>query len=829
MIGWILWAWLGTPLCGASALDALRDAGATADAAELDSFGALERHFADALAAASESGGVATARVRLRMGDAARARGLRQLALVQYEQGLDALRDAPGREAWSPPAKSFSRHDALAQDLEWPPARPLEDLATPPSWLEAALLVNIGNLYQQQGQLPQAAEAYRNARALADEDSQSDLQGVVRVNAAWLALRQGDAAAAIRQLEEIDTMGLTRSRAHKVRMRRAWLVRGEALIREQSFTAALRVLKKAHGLYYVAKDRAGEGLVLVETAEALEGLGDLDDALEAYASAAAIAEGDVRWAAPLGLARIHQAQGRPKEAMAAYLAYLGAVEAQSRAFGTDEGRFSIIEGHAGALRDLVTLATEVGDASQVHDLIQRVRQRTLPALLGRSDARALPAGTLPAHRFEQPRRPMRMMEQRAVATELEAGSATGEERSLSSRGIGLPQPEGTVVLAYFLLEDRLVITASPSGGAPAFAVADVSPADLEARIRAFRAGLGIGSDPLLVSRGLEALPSDTPPPGSDPARELYDLLVKPVEGSLASGRLVIVPDGPLWNLPFGLLTRSDTTMLADRAFTLAASESAAAAIEARPRPARDRALIVGNPGQGTVWGCNAEIPFDPLPGADEEARGIHTMPQWEQADLLVGDQADALRLDAWHSDYGVLHLATHGVACPNAPLESFLLLGQVEADAYRPQGSHTVVRPDDPRLPISREPSLSSSGPPTPRPPPDSLTARHVVETWRLNADLVTLSACQSGLGQTSSEGVIGLSRAFLAAGARSLLVSLWNVDDRATKALMIAFYKGYLAHGDKARALRDAIAKVRQTYPSPGQWGAFTIVGAAQ
>jgi CHAT domain-containing protein len=109
---------------------------------------------------------------------------------------------------------------------------------------------------------------------------------------------------------------------------------------------------------------------------------------------------------------------------------------------------------------------------------------------------------------------------------------------------------------------------------------------------------------------------------------------------------------------------------------------------------------------------------------------------------------------------------------------------------------------------------------------PGLLTARHVVQEYALRADLVTLSACQSGLGQLSGEGMIGFARAFLAAGARSLVVSLWKVDDTATTALMKRFYEAYAADGDKGRALQQAMLAIRGQYPEPRYWAGFVLLG---
>jgi CHAT domain-containing protein len=114
------------------------------------------------------------------------------------------------------------------------------------------------------------------------------------------------------------------------------------------------------------------------------------------------------------------------------------------------------------------------------------------------------------------------------------------------------------------------------------------------------------------------------------------------------------------------------------------------------------------------------------------------------------------------------------------------------------------------------------------------LTVGEMIEDGpRLTAELVVLSACQTGLGNLKqAEGTVGLQRAFLAKGARTVLVSLWSVSDDATELLMRRFYTHWLDDADrpsKAEGLRRAQADVRQTkgFEHPRYWAAFQLVGA--
>ncbi|MBF0128216.1 MAG: CHAT domain-containing protein, partial [Magnetococcales bacterium] len=98
----------------------------------------------------------------------------------------------------------------------------------------------------------------------------------------------------------------------------------------------------------------------------------------------------------------------------------------------------------------------------------------------------------------------------------------------------------------------------------------------------------------------------------------------------------------------------------------------------------------------------------------------------------------------------------------------------------------------------------------------------------KINADLVTLSACQTGLGQLRGSEMIGLNRAFLYAGTHSLISSLWRVDDLSTAVLMKHFYRNYTSM-NKADSLRQAQLMVKQNFPHPANWAGFNLLGDYQ
>jgi CHAT domain-containing protein len=105
------------------------------------------------------------------------------------------------------------------------------------------------------------------------------------------------------------------------------------------------------------------------------------------------------------------------------------------------------------------------------------------------------------------------------------------------------------------------------------------------------------------------------------------------------------------------------------------------------------------------------------------------------------------------------------------------------------------------------------------------LTADDILNL-KLQADLAVLSACDTGKGQITGDGVIGLSRSFVAAGVPTVIVSLWSVPDLPTAQLMVEFYRHRQQGMDTSQSLRQAMLTVMKVYPNPADWSAFVTIG---
>ncbi|MBW4630504.1 MAG: CHAT domain-containing protein [Iphinoe sp. HA4291-MV1] len=180
-----------------------------------------------------------------------------------------------------------------------------------------------------------------------------------------------------------------------------------------------------------------------------------------------------------------------------------------------------------------------------------------------------------------------------------------------------------------------------------------------------------------------------------------------------------------------------------------------------------------------------------LPSAEKEAKAVA---QLLNTEAIVGKQATESLVVKEMQQAKIIHLATHGILRANALI--FTTLGENKQDD----------NPDDGLLNVHEIANLDLN-----------------------NAELVVLSACETGLGYIGTEGVIGLVLPFLGSGVPSVVVSLWLIPDSPTSELMVDFYKNLKSNPDKAQALRQAMLTTMKKHPDPVNWAAFTLVGEAQ
>jgi CHAT domain-containing protein len=341
---------------------------------------------------------------------------------------------------------------------------------------------------------------------------------------------------------------------------------------------------------------------------------------------------------------------------------------------------------------------------------------------------------------------------------------------------------GNVVLSYVVSDRHTIIFAidSDPGGRPRIRATRVRIAEKKLTTRV---------DSLVKALEQRSLRYDRE------ALDLYQSLVEPVAPFLR-GRLAvtIVPDGPLWNVPFHALKRTDGTYLVERM-----AVSYAPAVGFRDATRFAARAPSDSPTEDLVAFADPTLPaasrkaFPPLPDADREVREIASLyPKW-RTKVRTGEAAreSFLRQEGGHSR--ILHFATHAMADLNAPLFSAVLLAPGGGD--------------------------------------DGLLEVREIMNLRLNADLAALSACETGRGPVLlSEGRISLSWAFMLAGCASTIVSQWKADSASTASLMIEFHRQLVAGASIAEALRRAqrVLIGSEHRWQPYYWAAFIAMGRA-
>ncbi|MBD2205837.1 CHAT domain-containing protein [Calothrix sp. FACHB-1219] len=283
--------------------------------------------------------------------------------------------------------------------------------------------------------------------------------------------------------------------------------------------------------------------------------------------------------------------------------------------------------------------------------------------------------------------------------------------------------------------------------------------------------------------------------------KLYQLLIKPIAQYLPTNpneKVIFIPQNELFLVPFPAIKDEQNKYLIEKHTILTAPAIQVLELthKQRQQVTGTGALVVGNPTMPILAKKGATPQqLQPLKNAEQEALEIA---QILKTKSLIGKQATKSAVKQQMLNARFIHLATHGL------LDDFGL-GIPGAIALAPDNIPNGEKNDNNGW----------------------LTASEILD-MKLKAELVVLSACQTGQGDIKGDGVIGLSRSLIAAGVPSVVVSLWSVPDESTKLLMTEFYRQMQQTPDKAQALRQAMLitmKIKE-YSDPINWAAFTLIG---
>ena len=548
-----------------------------------------------------------------------------------------------------------------------------------------------------------------------------------------------------------------------------------------------------------------------------------------------------------GLANVLRRMGRLQEAARYADLSIESLEAQiDKLGGSQETKGKFRGRHGDIYRNALRLQLEMGRPQEAFHLLERFRAQAFLTLLAERDLsfagdlspgldeerRRLAASydsnqlQLAALDPEKDREAIEGLQREQVQLRRRRDEIAVEMRRTAPRLAALQNPQaltfeqvrmaldpGTVMLSYSTGKEQAHLFIVTPGGELHVKTLDVGRQALEKDVDRYRQLIDqTRTGSTLGAQGLDWF-----------SRRLYNLLVEPAEKWIAAGdRIVLVPDGPLHLLPFAALTRKDgrhlvewkplSTVLSGTVFAELKKQrrDVIAAAEPTlwhwvgfgdpwfpPRLAEGRPEDIGEARLRSI-STRAQLQWKRLPQSRREVEEIAALFPPDRRQTYLDREASEERAKTVGKGARIVHFATHAYVDDRSPFDSGLVLSIPE------------------ELAEGRDNGL--------------LQVWEIFESLRLDADLVVLSACETGIGEIrGGEGIIGLTRAFQYAGARSVLASLWRVEDEATAELMQRFYRHLRSGKAKDEALRAAqLELIRSPLRVPDGRGGWTKRNAA-
>jgi tetratricopeptide (TPR) repeat protein len=557
----------------------------------------------------------------------------------------------------------------------------------------------------------------------------------------------------------------------------SYLLMAQLAMRQSDWPAAQQAISQTQGL----RGHAASQIAIADTqADYHRQQGQWDAAISQYQKALAIADRDRNPAtianlnANIGWVQLQQ--GQLKAAIATLEQSIQTYEVLREDVNTGD-QISLVDQQAQAFQSLQQAYVRNQQPEQALVIAERGRARAFVELLSArlTDNKIAPIA------------PPTLAQISAIAKTKQATIITYStiadplKKVETDLYIWVVQPDGKIQFQAVDLRSPKPPTTTPiAANPPQLAPKQLAPKQLAPKQLAFAFR---SSRKIKISTALPTPTTDTPSP-TGAFRSGYDLLIAPIAQWLPKSpidRVIIVPQGALFSMPFHALRSADGKyLLESHTLQIAPSIQTLTLKSTRPRsPLRSKPLVIGNP---------APMPenLDPLPGSQQEAQAIAKLLNTQ---ALIGPQATEKTVLAQLRQASVIHFATHGLLDENQGMASAIAL---------------VAGPDDDGL----------------------LTAGELSEI-PLTANLAVLSACETGRGKITGDGVLGLSRSLMLAGVPNVVVSLWAVPDQATASLMTEYYRQMPQQPTQAQALRQAMLTTLKQYPDPHDWAGFVLLSA--
>ncbi|MBD2197536.1 MULTISPECIES: CHAT domain-containing tetratricopeptide repeat protein [Calothrix] len=646
---------------------------------------------------------------------------------------------------------------------------------------EGQSLGNLGNAYDALGDYTKAIDYHSSRLAIAREIKDRKGEGAALGNLGLAYYALGDYTKAI----DYHSSRLAIAREIKDRLGEGNALGnlGIAYYALGDYTKAIDYHSSRLAIAREIKDRLGEGKALGNLGVAYYALGDYTKAIDYQQQTLAIAR-EIKnrlgeWESLNNLGLAYQKSGKLPEAEKILLAGIEVLKSIRGDLGNNDAyKISIFEEQARTYRILQRVLIAQNKINDALLISEQGRSRALVDLLNlRLSAKNALANVEPTLSLLQ----QIAKQQNATLVEY---SIIYDEFKIQGKQEGK--------------ESELYIWVIKPTGEVTFRKVDLKP--LWQKENTTLAQLVTNSRESIGVRGrgiFESSYKPNPSLAKQRFQRLHQLLINPIADLLPKNpdeRVTFIPQSSLFLVPFAALQDEQGKYLIEKHTILTAPAIQVLDLtrKQRQKVSGNQALVVGNPIMPSVSPKVGEAPqqLTPLPGAEKEAKEIA---QLLNTKAITGKEATKAAFMQRLPQARFIHLATHGL------LDDFKGLGVPGAVALAPDGKDNGL-----------------------------LTANEILDL-KINAELVVLSACDTGQGKVTGDGVIGLSRALISAGAPSVIVTLWSIPDSPSALLMGEFYRQLQKNPDKAWALRQAMLVTMKQHPNPSAWAAFTLIGEAK
>lgn len=714
-------------------------------------------------------------------------------------------------------------------------------------------LNSIGSIYAQLYQsdlaLPYFIEALKQARA------SSDLPAQVFVLKALAEIhhRQGNESQALKDVEQAQNINKQRNAETDATL--LYLL-GQVKQKEGAAEKAKVDFEEALAIYRRQDNAEGQVKTLCSISNILLHDSHKEDALEQAAEAVGLAEKyfklatnaeekatatDLKWRSMVDRARAERAVGRKEEALKSYKMAIAQFEGVwlARYMNTEASAIASREEVQPAYREYVNLLMERGKVNEAYDYVESAKSRAILALTTSKQTTSPSDSHQQAETLAEQSRLVARKRNESLSSDLSPAQRTQLQRDISDAERKLQEAQVQAEMAYSKVHPFLTILVSAEklqeqmthdqsalveffledncSYAWFFAHGEVfvetlpPRQEIESAVTSYLSAINAQPNYLQLEKDLTRLRKQSAALFS----RLFGSLSKHIE---PGQRLILVPDGLLHYLPFETLINDERYLIEDHEIVYTPSASMLEFLqklggtvdtgdrmellaigdpvfEPAPKTLGGKVMKVGSKNAMRQNAAARGFHLSPLPRTRDEIEYIANLFPPDRRKLLMERDSteEALKHESLRR-YRRLHFATHSLIDEKSPLRSAVVLTpdyDTEEDGFLEVGE------------ISR---------------------------MNLDCDLVVVSACQTGRGQLlSGEGIVGLSRAFLRAGARSVVVSLWNVTDISTSQLMKNFYQNMTGGLSNAASLRKAKLQLlngSNVTRHPYYWSPFVIIG---